>query len=269
MISSVTMHPTSATALANSSSSSSAMELESCLRNNMLWNWNTIGACFISEGWYIGSAVIFAFTCLGAFGVAMLSEFVGRVSREWERHRFARDVGSPQEAYPGIPGIELAPLQPPAAQPVPAQPSDAQSAAAQPVPVQPADAQSARSAAAQSAGAQSAGAQSAGAQPAQPADAQSMASQPASASGLNNRVPPLFPSRVEHALIKALLHVLQQVIAYGLILMAVSFNGYVIICIFIGHYLGLLFFGRDPLTESNKPNAYQRVFQQPVICCDV
>ncbi|KAF5685201.1 copper transport ctr4 [Fusarium denticulatum] len=231
------MHPTSTTALAAGS----------CLRNTMLWNWNTIGACFISEGWYISSPALFALTCLGALGVAMLFEFVCRVSREWERHRFARDVGNPREFYPHIPGIELAPLQPAAAQPVPAQP----------VPAQPADAQSARSA--QSA--QSAGAQPADAQPAQP-----VAARPASA---NNRVPPFFPSRVEHALIKSLLHVLQVAIAYGLILMAVSFNGYVILCIGTGHYLGCFLFGRDPLTETNKPNAYQRVFQQPVICCDV
>jgi copper transporter 1 len=70
-------------------------------------------------------------------------------------------------------------------------------------------------------------------------------------------------------LIRSLLHVLQVAIAYGLILMAVSFNGYVILCIVVGHYLGFVLFGRDPQTETNKPNAYQRVFQQPVVCCDV
>ncbi|PNP80095.1 hypothetical protein FNYG_06805 [Fusarium nygamai] len=265
MISSVTVHPTSATALA----ASSAREFGSCLNNTMLWNWNTIGACFISEGWYISSTAIFALTCLGALGVAMLLEFVRRVSREWERHRFARDVGNPREFYPHIPGIELAPLQPAAAQAVPAQA----------VPAQPADAsaRSARSAAGQSAGAQHAPAQSADAQSArsaqsaaaQSAGAQPVAARPASAIGPNNRVPPFFPSRVEHALIKSLLHILQVAIAYGLILMAVSFNGYVILCIGVGRYLGFFLFGRDPLTETNKPNAYQRVFQQPVICCDV
>ncbi|EWG36334.1 hypothetical protein FVEG_14655 [Fusarium verticillioides 7600] len=234
------MHPTSATALA----ASGAEEFGSCLRNTMLWNWNTIGACFISEGWYISSAALFALTCLGALAVAMLFEFVRRVSREWERHRFARDVGNPREFNPQIPGIELGPLQPAAAQP-----ADARSArSAQPADAQPADAQPAD---------------------AQPADAQPVAGRPASAIGPNNRVPPFFPSRVEHALIRSLLHVLQVAIAYGLILMAVSFNGYVILCIAVGHYLGFVLFGRDPQTETNKPNAYQRVFQQPVVCCDV
>ncbi|KAF5534928.1 copper transport CTR3 [Fusarium phyllophilum] len=227
LVSSATMHPTSATAFA----SFSTKEFGSCLRNTTLWNWNTIGACFVFEGWYISSRALFAITCLGAIGVAMAFEFACRVTREWERHRFARDVGNPQEPYDPIVGIELAPLQPAAAQPVPAQPV-----------------------------------------PAQPVAAQPMASRPASASGPNNgrgRVAPFFPSLVEHALIKAPLHILQLAINYGLILMAVSFNGYVIICIVIGHYFGFYLFGRDPMTETNKPNAYQRVFQQPVICCDV
>ncbi|KAG5819451.1 hypothetical protein H9Q71_000972 [Fusarium xylarioides] len=243
------MHPTSATAFA----SFSTKEFGSCLRTTALWNWNTIGACFISEGWYISSTSLFAITCVGAFGVAVTSEFLRRVTREWERHRFARDVGNPQEPYDPIVGIELAPLQP---------------AAAQPVPAQPADAQSAQSAAAQSVAAQSADGQP----PAAAAAAQPMASRPASAGGPNNdrgRVAPFFPSLVEHALIKTLLYILQQLIAYGLILMAVSFNGYVIICIFVGHSFGFFLFARDPLTETNKPNAYQRVFQQPVSCCDV
>ncbi|KAF5988284.1 copper transport ctr4 [Fusarium coicis] len=233
-----TMHPTSATALA----ASSAEEFGPCLRNTMLWNWNTIGACFIFEGWYISSAALFALTCLGALAVAMLFEFVRRVSREWERHRFARDVGNPRQFYPQIPGIELGPLQPAAAQPADAQ--SAQSArSAQPADAQPADAQ--------------------------PVAGRPASSRPASAIGPNNRVPPFLPNRVEHALIRSSLQVLQVAIAYGLILMAVSFNGYVFLCIAVGHYLGFVLFGRDPQTETNKPNAYQCVFQQPVVCCDV
>ncbi|KAF5551774.1 copper transport ctr4 [Fusarium napiforme] len=237
------MHPASATTLA----ASRLEEFESCLRNNMLWNWNTIGTCFISEGWYISSAALFALTCFGAFGVALLFEFIRRVSRELDRHTFARDVGNPNPRNE-FPGIELGPLQPVAAQPVDAQPAGPQPADAQPADAQPADARSAD---------------------AQPVAGRPASSRPASAIGPNNRVPPFFHRRVEHALTRSLLYVLQVAIAYGLILMAVSFNGYVILCIVVGHYLGCVIFGRDPQTETNKPNAYQRVFQQPVICCDV
>ncbi|KAF4494691.1 Copper transport ctr4 [Fusarium agapanthi] len=291
--------PTSAITLASFSDE----EFGSCSINTMLWNWNNIGKCLIFEGWYIGSAAKFIITCVGAVLVTMLFEFLGRVSREWERHKLARNVGGPQESYVPLTGIELAPLQPAAAQPDPAQPADGQSVGAQSADGQSADGQSAhaqsahaQSGPAQSADGQSVGAQSADGQPgsAQSAHAQPMASRPASASGpgndqdasagLNagnndgvnnnginaaNRVLPLFPSRVEHALITTLLRTLQLVINYFLILMAVSFNGYIIICIFIGHYLGFLLFGRDPQTESNKPNAYQRVFQHPIACCNV
>ncbi|KAF5629454.1 Ctr copper transporter family [Fusarium sp. NRRL 52700] len=230
---------TSATTLAS-------LSARACLRNTMLWNWNTIGACFIAEGWYIGSGSKFAITCLGVLVVAMTSEFICRLSREWERHVFARDVGNPQEYHDPNAGIELAPLQPAAAQPVPAQP----------VPAQPADAQSVQSAGARSAGAQSA--------EGQPAAAQAVAYPPAR----QDRVPPFLPGRVEHVFTRVIFHTLQHAIFFVLILVAMSFNGYVIICIIIGHSLGVLLFGRDPPGETNKTNAYQRVFQYRIACCD-
>ncbi|KAF5627163.1 copper transport ctr4 [Fusarium sp. NRRL 25303] len=237
------MPPTSATAPANFS----AGESKSCLTNPMLWNWNTIGVCFISEAWYIDSGALFATTCLAAFGLALFLEFARRASREWERHLFARNVGNPQAFFDPITGIELAPLQPAAAQPAPAQP-----APAQPADAQPADAQSA--------GGQSAGGQSAAAQPAQPAPANG----PGNGQDAANRLPPFCPSFVEH-IIEASLCTLRLVVTYVLILMAVSFNGYIIICIFSGHFFGTVLFWRDPVAKANKPNVYQRLFQRPIV----
>ena len=180
----------------------------------------------------------FGITCFGAFMLVMLLEFLARVSREWERHRFARGAPNSQGPYAPAAGIELAVLQPAAAQPAAAQP-----AAAQPDDIQP------------------------------------VASRPASATGPNNGkdandanndanpIPNFCPSFVEHAFINAILHTVQCIITYILILMAVSFNGYIIISMFIGAYVGALCFQRDPLTETRNPNAYQRAFQQPVVCC--
>ncbi|KAF5607020.1 Ctr copper transporter [Fusarium subglutinans] len=290
--------PTFATTLA----SSSDMEFRSCSINTMLWNWNDIGTCLIFEAWYIGSTVKFIITCVGVVLVTILFEFLTRVFAEWEHHKQARDAGNPQESFVPLAGIELALLQPAAAQPDPAQPDPAQPVAAEPGPAEPGPAQSAdgQSVGAQSAHAQSVGAQSVGAQS---AHAQPMASRPASASGPSNvqdagaginagnndgvnnggvnngsvnnginaanRVLPLFPRRVEHALITTLLRTLMLAINYLIILMAVSFNGYIIICIFIGHYLGFFLFGRNPDTRSDKPNAYQRAFQRRIACCNV
>ncbi|EXL82336.1 hypothetical protein FOPG_04595 [Fusarium oxysporum f. sp. conglutinans race 2 54008] len=226
------MHPAFATALASLSEEGAG----NCTENPMLWNWNTIGTCFISKAWYMDSGGKFGITCFGAF------------------------IGAPNSQGPYAPaaGIELAVLQPATAQPAAAQPAAAQPAAAQPAAAQPAAAQPAA---------------------AQPDDIQPVASRPASATGPSNGkdandanndanpIPNFCPSFVEHAFINAILHTVQCIITYILILMAVSFNGYIIISMFIGAYVGALCFQRDPLTETRNPNAYQRAFQQPVVCC--
>ncbi|RBA12367.1 hypothetical protein FPRO05_03817 [Fusarium proliferatum] len=229
------MPPTSAAAPANFSSG----ESRSCLTNPMLWNWNTIGVCFISEAWYIDSGALFATTCLAAFGLALFLQFARRASREWERHLFARNVGNPQAFFDPITGIELAPLQPAAAQPAGGQPAGGQSAGGQPAdaaqPAQPV-------------------------QPAQPAPANG----PGNGQDAANRLPPFCPSFVEH-IVEASLCTLRLIVTYVLILMAVSFNGYIIICIFSGHFFGIVLFWRDPVAKANKPNVYQRLFQRPIV----
>ncbi|KAI7772701.1 hypothetical protein LZL87_005426 [Fusarium oxysporum] len=369
-----TMHPAFATTLASLSEEGAG----NCTENPMLWNWNTIGTCFISKAWHIDSGGKFGITCVGAFMLVMILEFLARVSREWERHRFARSAPNSQGPYAPAAGIELAVLQPAAPQPAAPQPAAPQPAAPQPAAPQPAAPQPAapqpaapqpaapqpaapqpaapqpaapqpaapqpaapqpaapqpaapqpaapqpaapqpaapqpaapqpaapqpaapqpaapqpaapqpaapqpaapQPAAPQPAAPQPAAPQPAAPQPAapQPADIQPVASRPASATGPNNGkdasdanndanpIPNFCPSFVEHAFIKALLHTVQCIITYILILMAVSFNGYIIISMFIGAYVGALCFQRDPMAETRNPNAYQRAFQQPVVCC--
>ncbi|KAH7180592.1 Ctr copper transporter family-domain-containing protein [Fusarium sp. MPI-SDFR-AT-0072] len=269
-----TMHPAFATSLASLSEEGAG----NCTENPMLWNWNTIGTCFISKAWHIDSGGKFGITCVGAFMLVMILEFLARVSREWERHRFARSAPNSQGPYAPAAGIELAVLQPAAPQPAAPQPAAPQPAAPQPAAPQPAAPQPA---APQPAAPQPAAPQPAAPQPddIQPDDIQPVASRPASATGPNNGkdasdanndanpIPNFCPSFVEHAFIKALLHTVQCIITYILILMAVSFNGYIIISMFIGAYVGALCFQRDPMAETRNPNAYQRAFQQPVVCC--
>lgn len=52
----------------------------------------------------------------------------------------------------------------------------------------------------------------------------------------------LRPTFVEQAM-RALLHVLQFAVAYFIMLLAMYYNGYIIICIFIGAYMGAFIFG--------------------------
>ena len=50
------------------------------------------------------------------------------------------------------------------------------------------------------------------------------------------------PNLLQQA-IRALLHMLQFAVAYFIMLLAMYYNGYIIICIFIGAYIGYFIFG--------------------------
>lgn len=68
---------------------------------------------------------------------------------------------------------------------------------------------------------------------------------------VENAVPiakePYRPSPMEQV-IRALLHMLQFAVAYIIMLLAMYFNGYIIICIFIGAFLGSLIFSWEPVS---------------------
>jgi solute carrier family 31 (copper transporter), member 1 len=48
--------------------------------------------------------------------------------------------------------------------------------------------------------------------------------------------------------LRALLHMLQFAVAYFIMLLAMYYNGYIIICIFIGAFLGFFIFGWESIT---------------------
>ncbi|KAI1299456.1 ctr copper transporter [Xylaria venustula] len=59
------------------------MDDSSC-STHMLWNWNTIGACFFAESWKIKTEGMMAATCIGVFLLAIVLEFVRRVGKEYD-----------------------------------------------------------------------------------------------------------------------------------------------------------------------------------------
>lgn len=73
------------------------------------------------------------------------------------------------------------------------------------------------------------------------------------ANGLPNHwaVGPFRPSVFEQ-LVRALLHMLQFAVAYFVMLLAMYFNGYIIICIFIGAFLGSFIFSWEPVSLSKE-----------------
>jgi copper transporter 1 len=62
---------------------------------------------------------------------------------------------------------------------------------------------------------------------------------------------PYRPSIVEQ-IVRALLHMLQFAVAYFIMLLAMYFNGYIIICIFIGAFLGSLIFSWEPVSLNKE-----------------
>ncbi|SPJ72349.1 related to copper transport protein [Fusarium torulosum] len=75
-------------------------------------------------------------------------------------------------------------------------------------------------------------------------------------------VPPFRPNVWQQA-IRALLHMMQFAVAYFVMLLAMYYNGYFIICIFIGAYLGAFIFQWETLSASGNTSASK----EATVCC--
>jgi copper transporter 1 len=72
------------------------------------------------------------------------------------------------------------------------------------------------------------------------------------------------PTLLQQA-IRALLHMLQFAVAYFVMLLAMYYNGYIIICIFIGAYIGYFIFGWETLQV--KAGGQDRLQPNATVCC--
>ncbi|KAL2127202.1 hypothetical protein VTI74DRAFT_11110 [Chaetomium olivicolor] len=70
------------------------------------------------------------------------------------------------------------------------------------------------------------------------------------------------PTILEQA-VRALLHMLQFAVAYFVMLLAMYYNGYIIICIFIGAYIGSFIFHWEPLGGGQQTSASK----EATVCC--
>ena len=52
----------------------------------MLWNWNTVDACFLSADWQIRSSGTFAALCIGVIFLVVLLEGLRRAVKEYDRY---------------------------------------------------------------------------------------------------------------------------------------------------------------------------------------
>ncbi|KAK4154423.1 copper transport protein ctr4 [Chaetomidium leptoderma] len=71
------------------------------------------------------------------------------------------------------------------------------------------------------------------------------------------------PTILEQA-IRALLHMLQFAVAYFVMLLAMYYNGYIIICIFLGAYIGSFIFHWEPLGTGGQQTSASK---EATVCC--
>lgn len=72
------------------------------------------------------------------------------------------------------------------------------------------------------------------------------------------------PSVIQQA-VRALLHMLQFAVAYFVMLLAMYYNGYIIICIFIGAYIGYFICGWESFNVAKR--GQDRMQENATVCC--
>ncbi|KAF4979855.1 hypothetical protein FZEAL_4021 [Fusarium zealandicum] len=168
---------------------------------DMLWNWNTIDACFLAESWQIQNKGMMAATCIGVLLLVILVEFFRRLGKEYDallQRQFQRQATTH--------GVALA------------------------------------------------------------------------AAGCTGAVMPTHQTLTFRAsplqqLVRAVIHAITFAGAYIIMLLAMYFNGYIIICIFVGSGLGKFFcdwlvvkieldgFGGDGSQDK------QNGIEETTVCC--
>ncbi|CZT51953.1 related to copper transport protein [Rhynchosporium secalis] len=166
---------------------------------SMLWNWNTIDSCFISESWHIKSTSMFAGSCVGVIVLVMTLELLRRLSKEYDRHilhQYQRHVAS-MSTYITAQSPKSTPPSDSCSPPVPALPT-----------------------------------------------------------------PPFRPNLFQQ-MVRATLHMFQFAVAYFIMLLAMYFNGYIIISIFIGAWIGAFIFSWESVSFSGGIS----VKEEATACC--
>ncbi|KAI2626124.1 Ctr copper transporter family-domain-containing protein [Hypomontagnella submonticulosa] len=183
------------------------MSMGGSCKISMLWNWNTVDACFISSSWHIRSAGMFAGSCIGVILLAMLLEFLRRSVKEYDHFLVRKNANA---------GSHVA---------VTNQSNDGNDSGRNSPKGGP------------------------------NTTAASASCNPVASDGYR-------PKLYEQA-IRALLHTAQFAVAYFLMLLAMYYNGYFIICIFIGAYIGSFVFQWEKIGGGSQTSAAR----EATVCC--
>ncbi|PWY79936.1 Ctr copper transporter family protein [Aspergillus eucalypticola CBS 122712] len=207
-----------------------AMASTNC-KISMLWNWNTMDVCFISSSWHITSPSMFAGSCIGVILLVICLELLRRVASEYDAFIINRarlkaqslDADTDTDTENDQPNIAVPndhPTDRPVKKPIPWTQSGSLSA----LPPVPESAEEKE----------------------EEEDNEPMPNAPETTSHPSihpkNQSKFIFrPSKIEQ-LIRATLHVLQFAVAYFVMLLGMYYNGYIILCIFVGAFVGFLLF---------------------------
>ncbi|KAJ5289921.1 Histone deacetylase RPD3 [Penicillium atrosanguineum] len=215
---------------------------------SMLWNWDTIDTCFLAKSWHVRSHGAFAGSCIGVICLVLVLELLRRLGREYDalilrRARLNRmympgssatsdQVKVNKRSYRSISTDDDASKT---------SSSDAickthlqnDRITAAPVSSLSLDRDSAST----------------------PISDRPLAEDPGITESYRPCVmEPYRPSAVEQV-VRAFMHMLQFAVAYFIMLLAMYFNGYIIICIFIGAFLGSLIFSWEPVSLNKENDA--------------
>ncbi|KAI2467104.1 Ctr-domain-containing protein [Annulohypoxylon bovei var. microspora] len=78
--------PTSTAGMGDMSTMGSTGGTDIACKVSMLWNWDTIDACFLSQSWQIKSRGAFAGLCIGTVFLVILLELLRRAAKVYDRH---------------------------------------------------------------------------------------------------------------------------------------------------------------------------------------
>lgn len=172
----------------------------------MLWNWYTIDSCFLAESWHVGSNGAFAASCIGTILLVIILEALRRVGKEYDDWIARGFQARAAQARLGLASSG----------PSGAAASSSSSATGNPTKGPTATVTPASAAWKRLGGAGGAGA-------------------------VGNGRTVVFRASPLQQVLRAVIHAAALGLAYIVMLLVMSYNGYIIICVIIGGGLGKFF----------------------------
>ncbi|KAL8381802.1 hypothetical protein RB595_005863 [Gaeumannomyces hyphopodioides] len=201
----------------------------------MLWNWDTVDACFISSTWQITSTAMFAGSCVGVVLLTVFLEALRRAVKEYDRLLTRRHAA----AAPALrfPMRRASPANTTAAESKEFLEHDAAAFAA-------------------------AGDNGNSSKNNNSNNSSSNSTAPCAAAAAT----PFRPT-LGQQVVRAGLHTVQFAVAYFLMLLAMYYNGYFIICIFVGAFLGAMTFQWETIGGGGGAEGQTSASKEATVCC--